>query len=251
MTLRLPLTFLTLFVGLATTGQGLVTLYDEGENVVNGTVIYKSSSPSNVRDTVSLATVVVGTADRDVMVRRYEVWPVENSRNMFCWGVCYTSALAGANPVWVSPFPETLSEDEYYTGFHAYYEPTGMTGTARFRFVFYDNNNPDGADSSWVDIDFGGAVGMVEPSVLNAELVIGPNPTAGNDIVVKYALGDLGQGTEITLFNVVGEKVRRRSLSATQGQVVIPGTGLESGIYFANIMRNGRILATRRVVITR
>ena len=251
MAIRYILSFAVLSIFANASAQDLVTLYDEEENVVNGTVIFVSSSPSEIRDTVSLATVVVGPADRDVMIRRYEVWPVEGSRNMFCWGVCYTAANSGTHPVWLSPHPETLSEGEYFTGFHAYYEPTDMSGTARFRYVWYDDTNPEGPDSSWVDIDFGGAVGMAERGALDVELEIGPNPTAGNDLVLNYTMVDLGQGAEISLFNVLGEKVRRQPLSSAQGRVTITGAGLESGVYFANILRNGRMLATRRVVITR
>lgn len=251
MALRYILSFAVLSTFINSSAQGLVTLYDEDENVVNGMVIFNPSGLSSARDTVSLVTLVVGAADRDVSVRRYEVWPVEGSRNFFCWGICYLPAYSGTNPVWVSPQPETLSEGEYFTGFHAYYESTGMSGTARFRYVWYDENNPEGPDSSWVDIDFGGAVGIADRGALNAELEIGPNPSAGNDLVLNYTMVDLGQGAEISMFNVLGEKVRRQPLSSPQGRVTITGAGLEGGVYFANILRNGRMLATRRVVITR
>ena len=251
MALRYILSFAVLSTFINISAQGLVTLYDEEENVVNGTVIFNPSGGSSARDTVKLVTVVVGTTDREVSVRRYEVWPVEGSRNFFCWGICYLPAYSGTNPVWLSPQPETLSEGEYFTGFSAYYESTGMSGTARFRYVWYDENDPEGPDSSWVDIDFGGAVGVAERGDVNAALEIGPNPSAGNDLVLNYAMADLGQSSEILLFNVLGEKVRRQPLSSTHGRITLSGAGLESGVYFANILRNGRMLATRRVVITR
>lgn len=251
MALRYIFPFAVLSAFTNASAQGLVTLTDEDGNVVNGTVIFVSTTPEEIRDTVSLTTLVVGTEDRDVMIRRYEVWPVEGSRNMFCWGVCYSASSSGTHPVWESPHPETLSPGQPFDGFHAYYEPTGMSGTARFRYVWYDNNVPDAPDSSWVDIDFGGAVGISEKAGLNAELNATPNPSAGNEIVLNYTLADLGQGSEITLYNVLGEKVRHQALASTQGRVTIASADLHNGVYFANIVRNGRMVATRRVVISR
>ncbi len=250
MALRYILSFAVLSAFFNSSAQGLVTLFDEEENVVNGTVITRPCRTSSLRDTVSLATVVVGTADRDISVRRYEVWTVDGSSNMFCWGVCYSSAPSGTHSVWTSPHPETLSEDEYFTGFHAYYEPNGMPGTARFRYVFYDEANPNGPDSSWVDIDYCSTVGISESATRSAELIVTPNPSAGSSIVLDYTLGDLGQGTEVTLYNVLGEKVRRQALTTAQGRVTISSADLRNGVYFANIVRNGRMLATRRVVVS-
>jgi len=250
MTLRYILSFAVLSTFFNVSAQGLVTLFDEEENVVNGTVIYRGTLASSLRDTVSLATVVMGSTDRDISVRRYEVWTVDGSSNMFCWGVCYSSAPSGTHPVWTSPHPETLSEDEYFTGFHAYYEPNGMSGTARFRYVFYNEADPNGPDSSWVDVDYGGAVGVSENALLSAELIATPNPSSGNSIVLDYVLADLGQGAEVTLYNVLGEKVRRQALTTVQGRVTIPSAELGNGVYFANIVRNGRMLTTRRVVVS-
>src|SRR5688500_18148493 len=64
-------------------GQGIVTLTDEGGEVVNGTVISVPSLPSDVTDTISLFAQLNGSFSdtTQVNLRRYEIWPVENSRN--------------------------------------------------------------------------------------------------------------------------------------------------------------------------
>jgi hypothetical protein len=243
--------FALALVSGTTIGQGLVSIYDEDGNQVNGSLVSYAGSPDDLRDTVSLATVIVGATSRDVMVRRYETWPLAGSRNFFCWGVCYTAVNAGDYPTLVSPLPETLTEDEYYRGFHAYYEPNGTAGTARFRYVWYDAATPNGPDSSWVDIQFGGTVGLAEATADAASLGVRPNPSNGNDVLLDYTLDRLVPGTSVVVYTVLGERVRTLPVSMVQGRIVLGTADLVDGVYFASVESNGRTLATRRVVVTR
>lgn len=236
---------------LASQAQGLVTIKDEDNNVVNGTLIHHPSLPSNTTDTVSLPTTVNGSTMRTVNVRRYELWPVAGTKNFYCWGVCYLPANSGVNPTWVSQHPVDMNPGATYDNFHAYYQPQGQYGTARFRFVWYDMANPTGADSSWVDIEFGGQVGIAENAGSNSSLTAWPMPALGQDIQLDYTLDRAGVANQLVVYSILGEQVRRMTLSAAQGRVVLATTDLVSGVYFANIEREGRVLATRKLIVAR
>ncbi len=236
---------------LAAQAQGLVTIKDEDNNVVNGTLIHHASLPSNTTDTVSLPTTINSSTMRTVNVRRYEMWPVAGTKNFYCWGVCYLPANSGVNPTWVSQHPVDMNPGATLDNFHAYYQPQGQYGTARFRFVWYDMANPNGADSSWVDIEFGGQVGIAETMGANSSLTAWPMPALGQDIQLDYTLDRAGVANQLVVYSILGEPVRRMTLSATQGRVVLATTDLVPGVYFANIEREGRVLATRKLIVVR
>lgn len=247
---RLCIVLATTALSFYADAQELVTLKDEEGNIVNGTVIQHAMAYLDDTDTVSVVTEIVGDAAKDIKVRRYEMVPVEGTENFFCWGICFLPAATGTHPTWVTPFYENLAPGERYNGFHAYHNAHGINTTARYRFVWFDLEDPQG-DSSWVDIEFGASVGLAENVALTSDLEVWPNPSAGSDLQVSYGLNKHVQGTEIVLYNVLGDRVRRQSISAMEGRAVLSGAGLGAGVYFANLEANGRTLATRRVVITR
>ncbi|MCB0771172.1 MAG: T9SS type A sorting domain-containing protein [Flavobacteriales bacterium] len=250
MTTRLLVSLCAAALSFHAFAQELLTLKDEEGNIVNGTVVQHPMAYPNSTDTVSLVTEIIGDQAKDIKVRRYEMESVEGTENFFCWGICFLPAATGTHPTWETPFYENLEPGERYNGFHAYHNAHGINTTARYRFVWFDLTDPQG-DSSWVDIEFGASVGLAENIALTSSLEVWPNPSAGNDLQLSYGLNKLLQGTEIVLYNVLGDRVRRQSISAVEGRAVLPAAGLSAGVYFANLEANGRALATRRVVITR
>ncbi len=231
--------------------QGVVTIRDAEENVVNGSVVFVASQPTDNTNEVDLLVELTGTTAEQINVRRYEVWPVAGSSNYFCWGVCYLPVLASAQPAWVSQHYVDMEAGIPVNNFHAYYQPTGNAGTSRFRYVWFNTSTPDSPDSSWVDIDFGGTVGLGDGPTRSISMAAWPNPTSGSDVMVDFALDGSAQNTEVVLYNVVGERVRRQRISSLEGRAVLSSSGLASGVYFANLERDGRMLATRRIAITR
>jgi hypothetical protein len=203
-------------------------------------------------DTVKLLSRLTGDSPRQINIRRYELWTVPNTQNFFCWGVCYLPVASGVNSTWVSQHFVDMNPNATYNNFAAYHEANGQAGsTARFRFVWYDTADPFGPDSSWVDIEFGGAVGIGERSANAVELAVWPNPSNGSDVVLDYALDGAVQGHTVVLYTVLGERIREIVMPAVQGRLVLSTADLGSGVYFANVEHNGRILTTRRVVVSR
>lgn len=249
MKLRYALLTIVATWNLASQAQGVVTIKDEAGATVNGTLI--NGSCLFATDTVSLPTSLNGSTPRTINVRRYEMWPVAGSKNFYCWGVCYLPALSGVNPTWVSQHPVDMNPVATYDNFHSYYQPQGQSGTARFRFVWYDMANPTGADSSWVDIQFCGQVGMEEHTSLANTLTAWPMPALGQDIQMDYSMDRAGVANQLVVYSILGEQVRRMTLAAAQGRVVLSTIDLVPGVYFANIEREGRVLATRKLIVAR
>lgn len=239
------------FGGNMASAQGVVTLHDEHGMVVNGTTIYHSSLPTNSTDTVSLLTTLTGADPMTVNVRRHETIVAPGTQNFYCWGVCFIEANAGAHPTWVSVQSVNLTPGATVANFHSYYKPLGMEGAAKFRFVWYNEADPMGGDSSWVDIVFGGQVGITDAPASVTNFDAWPNPSSGQDVQLDYALDKIAPGTEVVVYTMLGEQIRRVALPSTQGRLTLPVGTLATGIYFASIERKGRVLATRKLVIAR
>jgi hypothetical protein len=242
------LAFLSLSAAMA---QGFVSITNEEGQVVNGTVIYRATPPDAIRDTVKLNTTLSpGGAAMSVNIRRYELWPVDGTFNFFCWGVCYIPQASGAIPTWVSQHPIDMQPGGTVNDFAAYYEPTGQAGTAMFRYVWFPTNDPGSPDSVWVDIQFGGQVGMDEQAAAVRNMSLFPNPSAGADITITYQLDQPGSGVDLVVYDLLGQRVLSRSLGMHQDRVVLGAGRLSPGVYFVNVERNGRMLATRRLVVS-
>ena len=249
MKLRYALLTIVSTWSLISQAQGIVTIKDEDGATVNGTLV--NGSCLFATDTVSLPTAINSSTMRTINVRRYELWPVAGSKNFYCWGVCYLPAFSGVNPTWVSQHPVDMNPGATYDNFHAYYQPQGQSGTARFRFVWYDMANPTGADSSWVDIQFCAQVGIAENRGSTSSLTAWPMPSLGQDIQLDYTMDQGGVANQLVVYSILGEQVRRMTLPATEGRVVLSTADLVPGVYFANIEREGRVLATRKLIVAR
>lgn len=247
---RYILLVLAITLAFGVRSQGVVTVRNSQGQVVNGTLVSASANQST--DTVKLLSRLTGDVPRQINVRRYEVWPVANTQNFFCWGVCYLPVASGVNSTWVSQHFVDMNPNATYNNFAAYHEANGQaSSTARFRFVWFDTADPFGPDSSWVDIEFGGAVGVNEHPAKVVQLSAWPNPSNGDDVSLDYALDAFVPGSAVVLYNVLGERVRTMDMTGAQGRLVLRTGDLGAGVYFANVEHNGRVLATRRVVITR
>lgn len=246
---RYTLLFLSIAISIGVHSQGVVTVRNTQGQVVNGTLVSASADQST--DTVKLLSRLTGDVAKEINVRRYEMWTVPNTQNFFCWGVCYLPVASGVNPTWVSQHFVDMNPNATYNNFAAYHEANGQaSSTARFRYVWFDTSDPFGPDSSWVDIEFGGAVGLNERQAKAVQLSAWPNPSNGEEVSLDYTLDGFVPGSAVVLYTVLGERIRTMVLPGAQGRLVLRTGDLGAGVYFANVEHNGRVLATRRVVIT-
>ncbi len=232
----------------------VVTLRDASDALVNGTVIAVNeplSGDPGQTPGVGLSAENTSGSDRTINVKRYEVSVPGGTGNYFCWDVCYDVVLAGLRPVWTALDPIYMADGQTVNGFHGYYKPNGVVGEATFRYVWYDVANP--SDSTWVDLLFNiGAEGSGIAEVADVlTFKIFPNPSTGGDITIEHDLAGAIAGTQLELYNVLGERKLVRPFSAARGKVTLSEGDLNSGVWFAVLKRNGKTLATKRVVVVR
>lgn len=229
-----------------------VILTDASGTVVNGTTIHINEVLNGDLDQIlaqALTSTNSSASQRTVNVKRYEMDVLPNTRNYFCWSMCYDAVSAGDRELWVSPHPKLLGGGEIFSGFYGDYMPTNIPGSSTFRFVWYDMDNTN--DSTWVDLVYDTeAVGISEVAVVRGFTAF-PNPSVAGNVTFNYDLATASVGTQLVVYNMLGERKMVKAIGAAQGTVVLNEGDLSSGVWFAVLERNGKPLATKRVVVLR
>ena len=240
-TILLPLT-------ITLQAQNLLDIKDEFGTVVNGETVTVYDLPTAFEMSASLLTNLNGPASKTVNLKRYEIGPlVSGTYNYFCWGVCYIPRLAGVSPLWVSVDPVIMAPGVDMTNFHGYYRPMGTTGVSTFRYVWYDEAAP--SDTAWVDIVFDTQhVGFAEQSQ-EASFIVYPDPAVGGEVFIESRTGSGSDRDMLLVFNAIGERVIGKMLSAGNASERLSVSNLPDGMYFLSLERNGRPVATRRLVV--
>lgn len=245
----IPLFTAVLFFAASASAQ-IVEVRSSNGDVLNGTLVQVSEPVGDSGQTLGIGGAVENTSGsvRTINLKRYEMDVPHGTGNYFCWDLCYAERAAGASPLWVGADPIPMNFGQIANGFHAYYKPYTNVGTATFRYVWYDVNTPN--DSAWVDIQFNAMfVGISENVSPVRSFSAYPNPAISSDITINFDLNTPLAGTQLAVYNMLGERKLVRSLNVAQGKVVIGKDELPAGVWFASLEQNGRALATKRVVV--
>lgn len=233
----------------AAQAQLLYVYMPEEGPLVNGTTVVKYGQPSESIVSQQLPVVLNGSGSTEVGVKRYELSAPAGTENYFCWYDCWIPADAGTHPLWYAIDPYVLQSGVQFNGFYADVIPHGITGTSSFLFVWYDV--ADTTDSVWVQIDFDIAEGAGLPErtdVVNS-FDAHPNPSLDGALNMDINLAHWTGHEELVLRDATGRIAVRRLLTQGTRRVDL-GTGeLAPGVWMATLLREGEVLATRRVVV--
>jgi len=181
-----------------------------------------------------LSSHVANTSSEDLSVKaKRMVLPGGgfSSQNYFCWDACYdpsqSTSIGGI----------TIAAGESFTYFTGHLRPFGYVGTTSIRYCFFNEASP--SDSvCFIGRFETAAVGINEiPAV--ASVLLYPNPAAEFTNLTWTLPAPLVNG-RIEIMNMLGSKVLSMSVTGQSGQVSIPVSELESGIYFYSLNSDGQ-----------
>lgn len=229
-----------------------LTLTNADGEVVNGTTIHLSAEVAGMMQEIDMGLIAENTSgtERLMNVKRYETNVLHGTKNYFCWDLCYGERNAGVSPLWIGSDPIPMAAGDFANGFHAYYKPMGIVGPSTFLYVWYDMDSPN--DSTWVEFIFEAteAVGVAEIGQVRGFTAY-PNPSMGGIITFDYELSAITPGVELAFYNMLGERKLVKTLTAAQGRLALNDDELGNGIWFAVLERQGKTLATKRLVVAR
>jgi hypothetical protein len=132
------------------------------------------------------------------------------------------------------------------------YFPDSVSGTGHVRYSVINQSNM--SDSTIVDVFYNAVPGpaaikenvFVKSSISNPA----PNPATGL-FSISYKMGSASPAdAKMVVYNMLGEKVMETRVEDTEGAVKMDVSTLGQGVYFCSLENDGKLLATRRLVVT-
>ncbi|MCB0838036.1 MAG: T9SS type A sorting domain-containing protein [Bacteroidetes bacterium] len=170
----------------------------------------------------------------------------EGHGSFFCWDFCFDSTgNSSVDPVVLAPY-DTTTFAQYII-----FRPNGLNGYSEVTMDFINVNDGNDAISINYQFSVGGVMSIADK--INPGLALSrpyPNP-ASNRVSIDYDLPAGIQEAQISIFNLIGQKMKTVDLEGINGTAEIETTGLRSGIYFLYLMVDGEDITSRKLVITK
>lgn len=227
-------------------GQSFELTVEGSSTIVNGTevIIYGNTTQFDVKADIKAKNL---GAQRDIKVRKREIfYGINTQDNAICWGTCSVPVAYNAVPVQESDIINLQQDSASVFNGHVY--PNGNAGDVKFRYVWFDVNNP--TDTAFVDVLFQITASSTSIDELNksTSLNVFPNPSSNGLLNVKLN-GTPNNNQKIIITDMLGKLVYGENIS-TNG-LSISTNDFNQGIYFVSLREAGKILFTEKVIITK
>jgi hypothetical protein len=184
------------------------------------------------------------TANIDVMCRKIIIDTVPGSENTYCWaGSCYPPDVylsLDATPIGAGQTDKVSFIGEY--------NPKNHVGITIVRYSFFDRSNP--SDSTWFDAHYQAFPLGIEDMKAGVS-ISNPYPNPANSYAVcDYAI-PAGIDAQIILRNLLGTTLQEIPLTDLTGKVKLDTGQFPEGIYFYSVVIDGKVAATRKLVVSR
>ncbi len=207
-------------------------------SIPNPSYLHTSDLSTNT-DAVAVPITNATNFDIDVIVQKTvnNLAPFHSSQ--FCFGTaCYDSSASASGVIsFTHNATELLLAD---------LNKNGVTGYSCVTYRIYDTNNPN--DFADVEICYDVTTGI--PVIRDANFISLPQPNPADRIAaVNYLVSGNYSDYRVSIFNILGNKVKEISLSARSGILFLPVSELTSGVYFYSLISNNKTISTNRLVV--
>ena len=215
------------------------------------TVMGSLSNPDDAELDVHWDLVNMGSDTLKVRLRRIQDQIVSGSQNRFCWGpLCYDYPTneSSSNPNLLVTMAPGVAE----TTFHGYYEHQGNAGHSVIQYCFFDAFDTSNESCTSVNfcVDDACVVGVDEMTNAFELGNISPNPVTGL-ASFSYSFQQRPSNARVSIYNLVGKSVRQVALNNKNGIVFLDAQDYQAGVYFYTLEVNGKILSTKKLVISK
>ncbi|MCF8464429.1 MAG: T9SS type A sorting domain-containing protein [Flavobacteriales bacterium] len=192
------------------------------------------------------------SAPIDVLVKFNSISSVPaGAGHYFCWAVCYAEGSVYDGFQAPANHSINIPSGGSVTNFYADYLPHNSVGVATFEYCFFDEYNT--SDETCVQITFDTQnVGVEEVFAASGSAISEsyPNP-ATKEAKINYSLRSDWKTAEITLYSMLGAKVRKVALKEKQGVLKMDVSTLPAGMYFYTLMVDDKSISTKKMLVTK
>lgn len=133
--------------------------------------------------------------------------------------------------------------------FYAQYDAQGGIGKSYTRYRFYDEARA--TDSAALFINFTTSVTSLNNNIAaqrqQTVLEVFPNPVL-DEAYIRYQAPEATQ-VHLTMYNLLGNTVKKMQLDSNKGQVAVNATGFKPGIYFCTLVADGKSISTKKFIV--
>jgi hypothetical protein len=168
----------------------------------------------------------------------------------FCWGpTCYDWTIVDFTSPENDALMVVLADQESSSTFYTDYRPDGNEGTSTITYCWFDNNDP--SIESCFTLDWQTTPVGVEEFSTQAEISeISPNPVIGTSSIAYNIQGSYGKAN-VQIYSLVGELVQDVAINNPMGLLMVNAADYNAGIYFVNIIVDGQIQSTKKMVVAK
>ena len=207
--------------------------------------------PSTVLLTAHATVTNSGASDMDVLVEFNQIAGVQGAGHYFCWAVCYSEGQVSDGFQTPANHSVNIPAGQSVTNFYSDYVPHNTVGVATYEYCFFDKN--DSSDKTCVQITFDTQnVGVEEVFQASGSAISEsyPNP-ANNEAKINYSLKSDWETAEVTLYSMLGSKVKKIALKEKQGVLKMDVSTLPAGMYFYTLNVDGKNISTKKMLVTK
>jgi len=231
--------------------QATITLLDKETDapVANGSVIQVWGDVNESLLTWhNLSAVNLTGSTTKINMKRYTLSAPSTVEDYFCWYVCLGSVVSSTNPTLNHSTGACFNSNNLDTlnYFSAYYKPMGLTGSATFRYVWFNSSSP--TDTAYIDITFNVTPVSVPEINLEPSVSVYPNP-AKDQIAVQLENVDFNEAVTLVIYDVIGNKVIQQSIASVNTRLDI--SDLANGSYICTILSDKKSILTKRIIVNR
>ncbi len=235
-----------LFVASATltvNGQNIKLLYNE-EDVSNSEITVEGTPSRDMKVIINISNT--SSSDIQVKIKKRVIENIEGSENTFCLGECFSPTVEESpNPFTIGAGQTTTSSD-FYVEFY----PQGNSGNAKISYEVFNISDED--DKASITINFSIQEGTgITPQTLVPSIFAYPNPVESNVLNISYSRNILNSDAKITVKNIVGVTLLERKIQQENGNVSFDVSSLANGIYLYSVEQDGKILATKKLLVNK
>ena len=180
----------------------------------------------------------------DIKVRRKRMDMVEGSDSQFCWGLCYPPNVDQA----VDSIPIAAGGQSADEAFSAHYNPLTKIGISTIEYMFYNQHNED--QNVKIIVHFWASPESIVEDAMSGGSVsdVYPNP-AVNTVNIDYSMPNTVTSAKVSIVNLLGSLVKESVVELNANKLSMDISELEGGIYFYNLIVNGEIYKTKKLII--
>lgn len=223
--------------------QSFSLVSTNGASIQNGDTITVVDTDANASFNLIVWVTNNALTTKYVKAMRTEMTIVNGSENYFCWGNCYDTSI------YVSI--DSIKMDSKYTekGFSGDYDSYGNAGKSIIKYTFFDAANPTDKVEFYAEFIAGSAVGIKDASSEYTLSYAYPNP-ASNSFNINYNFSNAKQA-RVEILNVIGSLVSTQEIPSQANKATIDVSTLNTGVYFYNVIVDGRKIESKKLIVQR